>query len=81
MSSLVPSISEVTTLFYTPDYPPDFRKTLPPLPESCEKISSSDKYPIDNFKGMYKILLYKKCQFKLIRSVPPHIGSSYINII
>lgn len=50
MSSLVPSISEITTLFYTPDYPTDFRKTLPPLPESGEKISSSDKYPVDNLK-------------------------------
>jgi len=41
--SLVPSVTEITSLFYEPDYPSDFLKSLPPLAEIDKTTSSSKK--------------------------------------
>ena len=39
--SLVPTVSDVASLFSTSDYPPDFTKTLPPLVEVDERLSEN----------------------------------------
>ena len=51
---LVPSVSEVTSLFYEPDYPPDFTRTLPPLIEADDTEPSSAKTQVDHTKGILK---------------------------
>ena len=52
--SLVPSVSEVTSLFYEPDYPPDFTRTLPPLIEADDTEPSSAQTQVDHTKGILK---------------------------
>ena len=52
--SLVPSVSEVTSLFYEPDYPPDFTRTLPPLIEADDTEPSSAQTLVDHTKGILK---------------------------
>lgn len=48
--SLVPSVSEVTSLFSSSDYPPDFTKTLPPLSVTSDNISCSQHQNLVNSK-------------------------------
>ena len=50
--SLVPSVNEVTSLFYEPDYPSDFTKSLPPLAEIDKSTSSSTKKSSGSTKGI-----------------------------
>ena len=52
--SLVPSVSEVTSLFYEPDYPSDFTRTLPPLVEADDTEPSSAQILVDHTKGILK---------------------------
>ena len=48
--SLVPTVSEVTSLFSSSDYPPDFTKTLPPLSATSDNISCSQHQNLVNSK-------------------------------
>ena len=52
MLSLVPSVTEITSLFYEPDYPSDFLKSLPPLAEIDKTTSSSKKKLSGGTKGI-----------------------------
>ena len=48
--SLVPTVSEVTSLFSSSDYPPDFTKKLPPLSATSDNISCSQHQNLVNSK-------------------------------
>ena len=57
MLSLVPSVNEVTSLFYEPDYPSDFSRSLPPLAEIDKTSSSSSKKLSGSKEGIFLNLI------------------------
>ena len=64
--SLVPSVNEVTSLFYEPDYPSDFSKSLPPLAEIDNTTSSSTKKLSGGTKGIFLNLTEQNSQSEFI---------------
>ena len=65
--SLVPSVSEVTSLFSSSDYPPDFTKTLPPLSVTSDNISCSQHQNLVNSKeGKFLNWNYGCVEYKIL---------------